>query len=333
MNEIFILVSTIATAVWIVFTWAQQQEQQRDAEISRITAECIHPHIIALIDLQNSLYSILVDDKLNYFRKTISHVGENKDEITYSEGLEIIYVIVKYFGLSGSIYQYGTYTNDSIALMHTLSISKAFANWQDFGNDPFYFSYAEQLSLGKICVNLSKNKEYSPSYNVIPINEFENHLAESSNINNHLFLKVNVAIELIRATNSTVDLKGKKRLIQVHNHLVDLINHIETKEKLSLHVEKIKKIKLIGNKIITCTDDNSKDYPQVIHSIPGRLRIKVPQLAIKNKSHDELLASKIKSINGVESISINTEALSIVINYDYQAAEKEFVNTIFTNIS
>jgi hypothetical protein len=56
------------------------------------------------------------------------------------------------------------------------------------------------------------------------------------------------------------------------------------------------------------------DY-EIIHTTPGRLRIRVPQLAIDSEYKSQL-AWYLHSLNCVKKVRINATAGSVVINYD-----------------
>jgi len=95
IEVLFITISTLGTAIWTVLTWTEQQEKERDSSQRQIDALYINPFIMAAQELQLLLYNILAKDELGFVRKNISPEGESEDEITDSEALEIVYVIIK----------------------------------------------------------------------------------------------------------------------------------------------------------------------------------------------------------------------------------------------
>lgn len=58
------------------------------------------------------------------------------------------------------------------------------------------------------------------------------------------------------------------------------------------------------------------------HSIPGRLRVKIPLLK-KNAPAAETFEKAVKRVSGVSSVSVNTVTGSAVMIYDYRATSAD----------
>ncbi len=327
-----ILISTIGTAVWTVLTWTDQQEKERNSEQEQIDALYINPFLLATEELQALLYSILVEGEIEFFRREISHEGDKQDEITYYEALEVLYVIIKYFGWSWYLYRYSSYTQDKTAIELTRNVSETFADRQKFGQDAFRFTFTKQRSLGQMFVRrLSETNSPYPEFKATPLYQFLEEIIESKNQNAPLYQSITKTIETIRRATSVEDLTGRERLIEVQNELVDLLNYIELKEGFSVSSKRRKKTKLVGRNIIVY-EDTKETTPQIVHKTRGRIRLKIPQI-LQNASYADYWQSLIQPITGIESIQVNQKGASVTIEYDDRIPETEFVRTLLETIN
>jgi len=354
MEFAIVLISTIGTAVWTVLTWSEQQEKERKVEQEQIDALYINPFLLATEELQSLLYDILVENEIESLRLNISHSDDNGDEITHYEALEVIYVIIKYFGWSWYLYRYSSYTHDKNAIELTRNISETFADRHRFGIDPFRFTFTKQRSLGQIFVRrISTNNANYPEFKAVPLFQFMQEIIDSKKHNEPLYYSIIKTIDAISRSKSINDLEGLARLIEVQNQLVDLLNYIESQEGFSVSSKKRLKTKLVGNKILveeptSITANNvlsewekiipwlpstpSTEELQVIHKTKGRIRLKVPQL-LGYKNYAGELQSQIQTITGVESTQVNQEAASIIVYYNDQIPEREFERTLLETIN
>lgn len=75
---------------------------------------------------------------------------------------------------------------------------------------------------------------------------------------------------------------------------------------------------------------------KVTHSLPGRVRIKLPYLnkvPLENRNHDELISRAIKILNGVETININYSLGTVLVTYNTSLLyEKKLLSWIETVI-
>jgi hypothetical protein len=359
-----VLISTIGTAVWTVVTWAQQEEKERVAEQDQLDAIYVNPFLLAVEDLQSLLYRILANGEIEFLRTGVAHKGDNEGEITYHEALEIVYVIVKYFGWSLDFYRYGSYTQDKTAIKLTRNISRLFADRQTFGDDPFRFTPSKQFSLGEVFVKrvMGTNSSYA-EFKTVPLYEFDQEVMESKEQMGHLYQDISRTLDAIRRANSGKELEGRERLSAIQNELVDLANYIESQEEFTVAHKNRKKVELVGNEIIVQEAplpneiDNfikwlplpalsqflpnksstvvevpqSENRPEIVHRIKGRIRLKVPQL-FGNESYAKELQALIQPITGVKSIQVNQEAASVIIHYENQLPESEFERILLEKI-
>jgi|GEM_PF-397860 len=357
---ILIFVSTIGTAVWTVVTWADQQNKALLEKDSHLDAIYINPFLLVAEELQCRLYKILADHEIEFLRTGASHKGDSHGEITYHEALEIVYIIVKYFGWSVYFFQYGSYTNDVKAIKMNTTISDLFADRNVFGDDAFSFTHTRQHSLGQRFVKriLASHAAY-PEFRAATLYEFDKEVIESKERSSHLYLDVGRTLDAIRKAKTSEDLEGRERLIAIQNELVDLTNYIESKEKFTLTRFPRKKVKLVSGKILLeeCplpkeksvfeqwfnfsplldnslepTKKEPLDKLLVVHAIEGRIRLKVPFLNFSEKYTQEL-QTLIESIQGVKSIEVNQKAASLIVHYDNEIPRVVFEKNLLDKMA
>jgi len=356
-----IALSTIGTAIWTVLTWVQQEEKERTAEQDQLDALYINPFLLAAEELQSLLYRLLAGGEIEFLRSGVAHRGDNEREISYHEALEIVYVIVKYFGWSLYFYRYGSYTQDKIAIQLTRNIAEIFADRNIYGDDAFRFTPTKQRSLGQRFVKrfMGSNAPYA-EFNAETLYQFDQEIMESQNQGGHLYQDISITVEAIRRAQSTKDLEGRARLIAIQNELVDLTNYIESEEGFTVSKEMRKKVKLVGQEIVIqevplLPENNiikllpavatkflpssssplvkqGENSAEIVHKIKGRIRLKIPQL-LGNETYAQTLQPLIQSITGVKYIQVNKEAASLIIYHENQLPEAEFERIVLEKIN
>ncbi len=344
IETIIIIASTIGTAVWSVVTWADQQEKAREEVDSNLDAIYINPFLRVAQMLQGRLYRILAENEIEYLRSGIAHKGDIVGEISYHEALEIVFIMVKYFGWSSVFFQYGSYTDDRKAIELTTTISDLFADRNTFGDDPFSFTHSRQQSLGqRFVTRIIASHTAFPEFRAATVYQFEKEVNESKEQSTQLYLDLYRTIEDIRQAQTSKTLEGRARLVEIHNTLVDLINYIEVKEGFTLSREPRKKLQLVSDEIVSYKSNVSAEQsffeqwlpispfldnlaevvqpeqssidPSILHVTEGRIRLKVPSLNY-NPEHAQLIQSSIQALQGVKSIEIRPQASSLIVYFD-----------------
>jgi hypothetical protein len=341
---LLVIVSTIGTAIWTVLTWAEQEEKERKTEEDQIDTLYVNPFLLAAEELQMLLYNLLAEKEIELLRTGVSHEGDNPNSISYHEALEIIYQFVKFFGWSICFYRFGSYSQDKDAILMARKICLMFADRETFGDDPFRFSLAKQHALGRQFVKRisSTSAEQMTEYSSATLYEFDEKVMQSKQEAGPLYQDLSLLVNTISNTTSSKKLPGRARLSAIQSELVNLIIYIESKEKFTLTNEIRKKTKLLGNKIIIteaqivsaksdlfptffnftpiANQNETIEKAQVIHSIPGRVRLKVPGLNYDQNYANELI-SWIEKIPEIKSVQANRQASSLTIQYDQNAVE------------
>jgi hypothetical protein len=217
--------------VWAVLTWAHSREQEREKERARITALYVNPFLSACEDLQSRIYKILELGGLDVLR-------ERYPDGSYAD--ETLYLIVRFFGWSTAVNRYGPYTQDPVVIELATAIRKAFAT-STTGRPvgPFNFFLPEQKALGKIIMHTVEG-EYGHELDTISYYDFKERLGT-------LPLKasqsVKQSLETLRHARQANDISGRERLVEVQNHIVDLLHYMEEREGFTLFQGKRKKCK------------------------------------------------------------------------------------------
>ncbi len=219
-----------ATAAWAVWTWAHEQSLERERERARITALYVNPFLSACEDLQSRIYKLLELEGLTKLR-------QRYPDGAYAE--ETLYLLVRFFGWLAAVGRYGPYTQDPVMIKHSAAIRRAFAtSSNDRKVGPFNFFPAEQKALGKMVMH-NLEGEYGHEMDTISYYEFREGI--QSPYRKPESLAVAQTLETLRAAKSAKDIDGWERLAEAQNHLVDLLNYLESKEGYSYFPAKRKK--------------------------------------------------------------------------------------------
>src|SRR5919108_6600387 len=126
-------------ALWAVWTWSQDREQERLKERARLAALYVNPFLSACEDLQSRIYHILERDGLRTLRARYP-------DGSYAE--ETLYLIARYFGWAAAMSRYSPYAQDRVVIRLVEDVRAAFATTDAaFPVGPFNFFHAEQKAL------------------------------------------------------------------------------------------------------------------------------------------------------------------------------------------
>ncbi len=214
----------LATGVWAIWTWAADRERERNKERARMAALYVTPFLSACEDLQSRIYSILELGGLRTLRKRYP-------DGSYAE--ETLYLIVRYLGWRIVAARHGpyAYTENPVAMRLTSAVCSAFAtasSAQQVG--PFNFFHPEQKDLGKLLMTRFDGP-YGVEFDTISCSEFKKRLA-SPPLSDSAAVKE--TLEALRSADDAKILPGRDRLMEVQNHLVELLAYFEKKEGYTL---------------------------------------------------------------------------------------------------
>ena len=220
----------VATAAWAVWTWAHEQALERERERARITALYVNPFLSACEDLQSRIFKLIDLDGLPELKKRYP-------DGSYAE--ETLYLLVRFFGWLAAVGRYGPYTQDAVMIKYSAAIRRAFATTSGDSNvGPFNFFPAEQKALGKMIMH-SMEGEFGHEMDTISFYEFRDIIQSPYRMPESP--AVIQTIEALRTAKTAKDIDGWERLVEAQNHLVDLLDYLESKEGYSYFPAKRKK--------------------------------------------------------------------------------------------
>ena len=212
----------VVMGLWAIWTWAQEQERERTAERSRLTALYVNPFLSACEDLQSRIYHILELGGLPTLR-------ERYQDGAYAE--ETLYLIVRYFGWAAVLHRYSPYAQDPVVTRLAEAVRDAFAITDvEFPVGPFNFFHPEQKALGKVVMSRMEG-QHGVELDTISSYEFKARLAVPPLVDSQA---VRQSLEALRNAEDGENLPGRSRLVRAQHHLVDLLHYLEGKEGYKL---------------------------------------------------------------------------------------------------
>jgi hypothetical protein len=204
-------------ALWAIWTWSQDREQERQKERARLAALYVNPFLSACEDLQSRIYNILERDGLRALRQR------------YPDGMyaaETLYLIVRYFGWETVVHRYGPYTQDPVVTRLAEGVRSVFATSETAQQvGPFNFYHPEQRALAKMVMRRMPG-QYGVEFDTISSYEFQAQLALPPLSNSEA---IQQSLEALRTTDEG-DLPGRARLATAQHYLVELLGYLEDKE-------------------------------------------------------------------------------------------------------
>lgn len=215
------LLTSVAIALWAVFSWTKQREAEREKERKKLAALYVNPFLSACEELQSRLYNILE-------RAGLSALRRRYPDGTHAE--ETLYLIVQYFGWERCIRRYGPYTHDSQVIKLTEAVRATFATDKPERVGPFCFFRPEQKALGQTVMKRSAG-EFGPEFETISLHEFKQQLSSPTFVG---MKSVTDTLAALRVAESVEKLKGRYRVAEVQNYLVKLLTYAEERERFTL---------------------------------------------------------------------------------------------------
>jgi len=219
----------VAMGLWAIWTWSQEQEQERLTRRDRLAALYVNPFMSACEDLQSRIYNILELEGLRTLRKR------------YPDGAyadETLYLIVRYFGWTAALSRYSPYSQDPVVFRLAEAVRDAFAmTGAGFPVGAFNFFHPEQKAMGKMVMSRTHGP-HGVELDTISSYEFRERLALPALSNSQ---SVQHSLEALRNAEDGKNLPGRKRLEKAQHHLVDLLQYLEDREGYRLFAGERKK--------------------------------------------------------------------------------------------
>ncbi|MEJ2033776.1 MAG: hypothetical protein P8Y63_12225 [Deltaproteobacteria bacterium] len=210
----------VMTAIWGVWKWSQEHQQERLKERSRLSALYVNPFLSASEDLQSRIYHILCLNGLRFLR-------ERYPAGIYAE--ETLYLIVRWFGWFAVLLRYSPYTQDPIMIRLAEAVRNAFAS-PAYPVGPFTFLRPEQRTLGKMVMSRYKG-QYGIEFDTISWTDFMERLKVPPLAED---LVIQQSLQALRQADGAETITGWERLAEVQSRLVDLLYYVEAREGFTL---------------------------------------------------------------------------------------------------
>ncbi len=329
--------SGVCTAFWTVLTWRENQDKIKETQRSRNAALYVNPFLLVAEELQNGLYEYLVGEE--------TKISEKKDAEAYAgfsaRALEILYVIVTYFGWAFVIYRYGPYTSDRKVIELTRKIAETFADADEsYEDDAFYFSLSEQKALGLTFIQTFNPGNFGnfnpghlsqegfsafPAFEATSLYEFEELIKSQRTERSALYINIRDVLHSINESNITENLSERKRLLLIQSYLVDLLDYLEEKEGFSVSIKKRRKVQSDQGALLFMVKESSSC--RILHHTTGRIRLQIADL-YRNESRATQLQSLVQPLAEVKTVRVNPTAASLIIDYDPDVSKGSFEQKI-----
>jgi Heavy metal associated domain 2 len=302
------ILSAVATAIWTVWTWGEQQNIDREQKRERLAASYINPFLLATEALQYRLRDLLYEESA--LRK--SNLSRADSGFLSSLTLETLYRFALYFGWENYLFRYSPYNNDPRSIELSRKVVASLIDIENFPDLAFQFTLSEQLSLGQLVVKPvhSFDGEFLSSVQAIDLYRFEEKLRNSQENNSPLFQSPGVrsAIAALEKFSDGGPLDGRKRLETVLVTLVELLEYLEKEEGFSVAVQN--RLSLSGASL----QHSPEQAIAVVHKTAGRIRLRVPRTKFDDNYADRL-CDRVLSLAGVTAASVNRTSASLIVHY------------------
>jgi hypothetical protein len=314
------ILSAVAAAVWTVWTWSADQQQQRQLKRDQEAALYVNPFLLILHEFQRRLDGILHEHDLALYKREYPE----RDASGSPAAIEILYLFGQVFGWMYPLLRYGPYTSDPQTIALLAEIGRTFERRDRFADHAFRFSMAEQVSLGQAVVRrLGEPVSGLPEFQPISLFDFERDFREAQSELAPLYRSraIRSAIEAIDRAERVEELEGRERLAAVQHLLLRLLRHLERGEGFSL--SSAGKPRTVLSKTAAVSSPVNARAPTILHRTRGRIRLGIPRLRV-DAVYAERLKSLLRTWNDVEDVSINTWAASVTIWYRATVPAEEF---------
>jgi hypothetical protein len=179
------------------------------------------PFLRACEDLQSRLYNVLGNAGIEPLRRRLS-----EDEIA----LELLFMVARYCGWERVLYEHGPDVGDKTFVRITQDIRQVLATDSSFdGIGPFCIFRTQQTDLGQLVVRRCGETDAELAFESLPSYEFRRRLEEAG-----LWQKPLVQDCLRDFERNLQPSRMRNRLVALQRRLVDLLEHLERREKICL---------------------------------------------------------------------------------------------------
>ena len=198
-----------------------------------------------------------------------------------------------------------------------------------FSGDAFRFTLSDRVALGEAVVRRVGETPVGPAFITVSRFKFAEEIANEHSERAALFRsdEVRCALSAIDRAIQGEPLEGRDRLSVLQNLLVEMLAYLEKEEGFrTAYGERRKALVHLSEAHPLRRGDIS-----VVHHIPGRIRLSVPELRVDERLAS-LLQARLQLLNHVRDVRINRNAASVVIVYSTDVSESEFLNALMKSL-
>jgi hypothetical protein len=224
--QLLIAVPALLTVIWAIVSFTLEWRTKQRAERRKDFALLVYPFVRACEELQSRIYNILELNGLVALR------AQDPKNLPYAE--ETLYLIAQYFGWERA-FRHSPSAQDPKVQRLTEAIRITFATSRG-GVGAFCFFRGDQRSLAEGMITKTEGPLGS-EFDTVPLYQFKERLEDTAK----LPPSTEPTLKALREAHNASELKGRDRLAEVQNHLVDLLNIIEGSKRFTLFAGRRKK--------------------------------------------------------------------------------------------
>jgi len=344
MNPTFL--SALAAAAWSVWTWQSEREKTREAKRDEMSSQYVNTFILVTQELQRVLFKILEEDELARCRPRRPQPVAPASAIAAASAvapaspvaIDLLYHLSNFFGWGLINFRWGPYARDSKMIAMMAQIGELMESRSRFPGDAFRFTMCDRIGLGGAVVRPVGETPLGPTFMVLSRAKFEEEMRDEVTDYGILFHSddIRYTLEAVDRAIAGEKLEGRERLAVLQNLLVDLLSYLEQQEGFRISYGERRRATVEEKVAVPVhVQDNVVFSPsgdiRILHQLEGRIRLGVPQLA-----HDETLAlslhSALQRLNYVKNIRVNAEAGCVVVEYDPEVSQTEFIREFVARV-
>lgn len=213
------LVPLIVATATAGLGWWRWNQQRRAEQVGLY----VMPFLLAAEDLQSRLYNVQNRGGLGPLVRRMGAEGA---------ALETLYLAARYFGWERVVLQSGPYAADPTVIGFVQELRKAFAT-DSTGLGPFCIFRTEQADLGRLVVRANAGQIGCQE---LPMHEFKAELERTG-----LRDSGTIAAACSAFGEGTLDSAARARLSAAHGALVEMLEYVESRERVRLFGEERRK--------------------------------------------------------------------------------------------
>lgn len=356
------ILSMVAAAVWSVWTWTADHEEERQLQRDQAAALYVNPYIMTIGQLQLRLRGMLDEDDLADARR--EHPGPHPVASPFA--IETLYVLGSFFGWAGVNLRFGPYTRDRVVVDCYRQLIRIFDRREGFADAAFYFTFPEQVALSAAVMRRVGTRaavesshpgfpEFAhPEFATATLPEFENDFRSPESVRAEFYRTpaIRRIVDAIDGADRPERLAGRERLEALRPVLVTLTRHLQRKEGIVLAAPEAtvdpkaagadpaagktasKGTTIVNGAAATAGSPEiaSEFGAEVLYRMKGRIRLRVPRLS-RDPAYAVGLGTRIRKWEDVEAVNVDAPGASLDVRYRPTVGDGDFRQRVLEAIA